>query len=193
MQTLYFPVDDLPTRGAAGRMTDKRFLEQEIGRWLASDERAHQLAGEAYYEGVQDILRRQRTVIDENGKLKAVEHLPNNRLIDNQFATMVDQKTNYLLGKPFSFDTESDAYGEALSSVFTRKVKRMIRIVGENAYTGGKAWVYPYYDQQGKLAFTHFPAYEVLPFWADNEHTDLDCAVRLISMVLFISIVEFRK
>ena len=49
MQTLYFPVDDLPTRGAAGRMTDKRFLEQEIGRWLASDERAHQIAGEAYY------------------------------------------------------------------------------------------------------------------------------------------------
>ena len=80
MQTLYFPVDDLPTRGAAGRMTDKRFLEQEIGRWLASDERARQIAGEAYYEGVQDILRRQRTVIDENGKLKAVEHLPNNRL-----------------------------------------------------------------------------------------------------------------
>ena len=62
MQTLYFPVDDLPTRGAAGRMTDKRFLEQEIGRWLASDERARQIAGEAYYEGVQDILRRQRTV-----------------------------------------------------------------------------------------------------------------------------------
>ena len=109
MQTLYFPVDDLPTRGAAGRMTDKRFLEQEIGRWLASDERVRQIAGEAYYEGVQDILRRQRTVIDENGKLKAVEHLPNNRLIDNQFAKMVDQKTNYLLGKPFSFDTESDA------------------------------------------------------------------------------------
>lgn len=185
MQTLYFPVDDLPTRGAAGRMTDKRFLEQEIGRWLASDERARQIAGEAYYEGVQDILRRQRTVIDENGKLKAVEHLPNNRLIDNQFAKMVDQKTNYLLGKPFSFDTESDAYGEALSSVFTRKVKRMIRIVGENAYTGGKAWVYPYYDQQGKLAFTHFPAYEVLPFWADNEHTDLDCAVRLYPVTVY--------
>lgn len=69
MQTLYFPVDDLPTRARPGRMTDKRFLEQEIGRWLASDERARQIAGEAYYEGVQDILRRQRTVID--GKRQA--------------------------------------------------------------------------------------------------------------------------
>src|SRR5699024_12772764 len=58
-------------------------------------------------------------------------------------------------------------------------------IVGENAYTGGKAWVYPYYDQQGKLAFTHFPAYEVLPFWADNEHTDLDCAVRLYPVTVY--------
>ena len=30
----------------------------------------------------------------------------------------------------------------------------------------------------GELAFKHFPAYDILPFWADDDHTILDCAVR---------------
>lgn len=186
MKTLYFPPadqSDLPVTG--GRMTDKQFLEKEIAKWLMSAERTRQLEGEAYYNGDQDILRRERMVIDGDGKTRKVEHLPNNRLLDNQFAKMVDQKTNYLLGRPFSFDTDSKAYEKALQTIFTRKVKRLLRIVCENAYTGGKAWVYPYYDQNGALAFTHFPPYEVLPFWADNEHTILDCAVRMYPVTCY--------
>ena len=54
------------------------------------------------YEGFHDILTRKRTIIGEDGKLQEVDNLPNNRLVDNQFALMVDQKTNYLVGKPFS-------------------------------------------------------------------------------------------
>jgi len=166
-------------------MTDKGFLEKEIKRWLKSPERLNQIEGEQYYNGEQAILRRERTVIDENGQLQKVMHLPNNRIIDNQFAKMVDQKTNYIMGRSFSFDTENKQYDLALQDVFSRKVKRLMRIVTENAYTGGRAWVYPYYDNAGVLAFTHFPAYEVLPFWADNEHTILDCAVRLYPMTRY--------
>lgn len=171
-------------------MSDKDFLEREIGKWLASGERERQIAGEAYYSGDQDILRRERTVIDENGKLKPVEHLPNNRLTDNQYAKMVDQKTNYIMGRAFSFDTDKKAYDEALGEVFTRKVRRLLRIVTENAYTGGKAWVYPYYDQTGALVFMRFPAYEVLPFWADTEHTELDAAVRMYAATRYDSAGE---
>lgn len=186
MKTLCFPPEDPAGLSViGGRMTDKRFLEKEIALWLASDERARQLEGEDYYNGDQDILCRERTIIDSDGKLRKVEHLPNNRLIDNQFAKMVDQKTNYLLGRPFSFDTDNTTYDKALQTVFTRKVKRLLRIVCENAYTGGRAWVHPYYDESGALALTHFPAYEVLPFWADNEHTVLDCAVRLYPMTRY--------
>lgn len=185
MQTLFFQQSGQAPPTADVPMSDKQFLEKEIKKWLVSAERQRQLEGEAYYDGEQAILKRERTVIDENGKLKKVEHLPNNRLLDNQYAKMVDQKTNYLLGKPFSFDTESKAYDAALGTVFTRKVRRLLRVVTENCYTGGRAWVYPYYDQTGTLAFTHFPAYEVLPFWSDSEHTILDCAVRLYPMTRY--------
>lgn len=160
-------------------MTDKEFLEKEIKAWLNSSERRKQFEAEMYYDGKQDILKRKRTAIGEDGKLKEVDNLPNNRIVDNQYAKMVDQKANYLCGKPITFDTENKTLGKALAEVFDKKNQRIIKIVAEKAIIGGKVWVSPYYDDNGKLAFAVFPAYEALPFWADTEHTDLDCLVHL--------------
>ena len=85
-----------------GGMTESRFFAAEIKDWLASKKRAHQILGSRYYAGQHDILTRQRTMIGEDGQLQTVGNLPNNKVVDNQFALMVDQKTNYLLGKPFT-------------------------------------------------------------------------------------------
>ena len=99
----YSPSIEMQARMAANivpGITDKQFLELEIKKWLTSQERHRQIAGDAYYDGVQTILKRKRTVIGEGGELKEVDNLPNNRLIDNQYAKMVDQKANYLCGRP---------------------------------------------------------------------------------------------
>ena len=90
-------------------VTDKRFLELAITDWLTSKERKRQLAGEAYYDGDQAVLRRQRIALDDDGRPMALEHLPTNRLVNNQYSKMVDQKTNYSFGRPFSFDTKNKA------------------------------------------------------------------------------------
>lgn len=99
-------------------MTDKRFLELEITEWLRSPERKKQLAGEHYYHGDQEAAHRRRLALDEDGKPIELKHLPNNRLVNNLYAKMVDQKTNYSFGRPFSFDTDNKEYAEALSTVF---------------------------------------------------------------------------
>ena len=49
-------------------MTDKRFLELEITAWLASPERKRQLTAEVYYDGQQDVLKRRRMALDDDGK-----------------------------------------------------------------------------------------------------------------------------
>lgn len=159
-------------------MTDKRFLELEITKWLNSLERKRQLAGEQYYHGNQKVMRRRRLALDDDGKLTEIKHLPNNRLVNNLYAKMIDQKTNYSFGRPFSFDTDNKAYAEALNSVFGQRFFRTIRNAGEGAFIGGKSWIYPYYDS-GELQFKRFPADEILPFWADADHTILDAAVHV--------------
>lgn len=150
----------------------------EIDGWIYSKERLSQLTGCHYYRGRQDILRKKRTAIGEGGKTMVIDNLPNSRVIDNQYAKMVNQKVNYMLGKPLTFKGEDKGYIEQLTQVFDKGFMRLMKNTLKYTLNCGIAWLYPYYNN-GKLDFRMFPGYEVLPFWADNEHTQLDCALRL--------------
>lgn len=175
-------VNAIVNSGASSRMTDKRFLEKEIIKFMASPVRANMITGEAYYMGDHDILKRKRTVIGEQGKVEVVNNLPNNRLIDNQYGKMVDQKNNYLLARPLTFVTDNEKYGEELKKIFNKKFQRILQGIGQDSLNGGIAWLYVYYNQQGELAFKRFKPYEVLPFWKDSEHTELDFVCRIYNI-----------
>ena len=178
-------INRLIVMGGYTGMTELQFFAAEIKEWKESKKRKEQITGDAYYEGDHDILSRQRTIIGEDGKLQTVTNLPNNRLVDNQFALMVDQKTNYLVGKPFTVTCKNKTYADLLTKVFDKRFNRLLKYVCEDALKGGIGWLFPYYGDDGKLAFKHFPAHEILPFWADDDHTILDCAVRLYSQEVY--------
>ena len=172
-------INQIISLGGYTGMTEKQFFEQQIILWLRSRERKEQLTGERYYVGEQDILRRQRTAIGRNGELETVNNLPNNQIVDNQYAKAVDQKTNYLVGKPFTIKSENKEYTKKLNEVFGSSFARILNNVCQDSINGGIGWVYFYYDQQGKAAFKRIPPFQLLPFWGDEEHTQLDCAVRV--------------
>lgn len=172
-------VSSLIRQGAASRMSDKEFLEKKIARWKNSPQRIMQIKGHLYYDNEHDILKRKRIMIGEGGKLQTVDNLPNNRIINNQYAKMVNQKANYLLGQPFVVKGDNTGYVELLKEVFNKRFMKMLKNGGKAALNGGIAWLYPYYTDAGELAFRLFPSYEIFPFWKDSEHTMLDFAVRL--------------
>lgn len=176
-------ITNLIAQGANSRMTDKQFLEHEISRWENSPERMMQIKGFLYFEGNHDILYRKREMIGENGELQEVKNLPNNHIVDNRYAILVNQKANYLLGNPFVIDTKNEQYAECLNEVFNKKFMRMIKNAGKASMNGGIAWLFPYYDADGEFSFRMFPAYEILPFWHDRDHTKLDCAIRLYLVI----------
>lgn len=176
-------VSTMVRRGAQSRMSDREFLEREISAWKASPQRIMQVKGHLYYEYEHDILRHKRTMIGEGGELQEVKNLPNNRVIDNQYAKMVNQKANYLLGQPISFECSNKDYLKLIQQVFNKRFMRTIKNAGKAALNSGIAWLYPYYDETGKLLFRVFPGYEILPFWKDSEHTILDFAVRLYQVM----------
>lgn len=168
-----------PVNVSSGVMTDKRFLEMEISRWRNSPERLMQIKGHLYYANEHDILYRKRMMIGENGELEEVTNLPNNRIIDNQYGKLVNQKANYLLGQPFTVETDNKQYGDLLRRVFNKRFMRTLKNAGKSALNSGIAWLYPHYTESGEFAFRLFPGYEILPFWRDSEHTVLDMAVRM--------------
>lgn len=165
--------------GINGKISDKEILEQMIVRWKGSPEREMQIKGFLYYDNEHDILLRKRTMIGADGKLQEVENLPNNHVIDNQYEKLVNQKTNYLFGQPFVIESDNDRYVKVLQEIFNNRFMRTLKRSGKYAYNGGIAWLYPYYDKEGKFSFRIFPGYEILPFWEDAEHTRLQGAVRL--------------
>lgn len=172
-------INRLIEEGAGRGLTEREFFAREIVAWKKSPERLEQIVGETYYSGDHDIKHRKRTVIGPDGKLQEVQNLPNNKIIDNQYAKMVDQKTNYLFGKPFTITCENTTYLEFLKKKFNKAFQRLIKYVGEDALNGGKCWLFVYYDKEGAMCFRRFPAFQILPFWADDDHTILDAAARL--------------
>ena len=167
------------------RMTDEDYIVKEINNFKLSQRRKEMLDGEKYYAGRHDILSRKRTVIGENGELEEVNNLPNNRIVDNQYKKMVDQKNNYLLGQPISIQCENEQYTKLLKQVFNKKFQRLIKAIGEDSLNCGIGWMFIHYDEHGEITFKRLKPFEVIPLWKDAEHTVLDGAIRIYEVVAY--------
>lgn len=168
--------------GAKSIIGDIQVLEKEIQKFKASEKLKWIQTGINYYAGNQDIIKRERKVIGKGGRLERVENLPNNKVLDNQYEKLVDQKVNYQLGKPLTIEAENEVYLKLLQDVFNKRFHRALKNLGEDALNGGISYLYPYYNELGELRFRHFRSYEILPFWKDTERTELDSFVHLYSI-----------
>ena len=167
------------------RITDEQYIVEEIKQFKLSQRRKEMLDGEKYYAGKHDILSRKRTVIGEKGELEEVKNLPNNRIVDNQYKKMVDQKNNYLLGQPISIQCENEQYTKLLKQVFNRKFQRLMKAVGEDSLNCGIGWMFVCYNEHGEITFKRLKPFEIIPGWKDAEHTVLDYAIRIYEVIVY--------
>lgn len=170
-----FKQPDLPKSEST---SNKQYLEKVLRKWLDSPSREEQLLAEKYYDGHHDILSREKQVIGADGQLITLNNVINNKLVDNQYRKLVDQKTNYALGKPITVACENDDYLQLISKVFNKKVHRQLRVLTQYAVDGGIGWLYPYYDENGEFKLAVYAAHEICPIWKDKQHTELECAMR---------------
>ena len=167
------------------RITDEEYIINEINHFKMSQRRTEMINGEKYYSGKHDILSRKRTVIGEKGELEEVDNLPNNRIVDNQYKKMVDQKNNYLLGQPISIQCENEQYAKLLKKMFNKKFQRLMKGIGEDSLNCGIGWLFPYYNERGEFTFKKIKPFELIPGWKDAEHTILDYAIRIYEVIAY--------
>ena len=180
-----FKRDDLPKPPTSNSNSDVKYLENVLRKWLDSKIREEQLLAEKYYFGDHDILRREKKVIGADGQLVKIDNVANNKLVDNIYRKLVDQKSNYSLGKPLIISTSKDEYSKALGKVFNKNMARKLRTLCQYAVDGGIAWMYPYYDEESNFCVAIFPSYEICPIWKDKMHMKLECAMRYYSEEIF--------
>lgn len=167
------------------KISDEEYIVNEINHFKVSQRRKAMLDGEKYYAGQHDILSRVRTVIGENGELTEVKNLPNNRIVDNQYKKMVNQKTNYLLGRPLTLQSDNDLYAKTLKTIFNKRFHRTMKAIGEDSLNCGIGWLFVYYNDKGELAFKRLKPFEIIPGWSDSEHTALDYAIRIYEVIVY--------
>lgn len=163
-------------------MSEKEFFEAEIASWKRDEKRRSMIDGERYFRGDHDILKAERTAIGKDGKLKRVENLPNNTIVDNQYQRLVNQKVNYLLGREVMLEGGNTEYIKLLKKALGHGWSRLLKCLLRDAVNMGIAWLFVYADETGKVCFKRIPAYEIIAYWKDDEHTKLDKAVRLYAV-----------
>lgn len=177
-------LDRIRARLAAGgaALNKEALMEYEIREFLNSKRRCDMLVGRRYYMGRHDILDKKRTAIGEGGRLTEVENLPNNRITDNCYRRIVQQKVNYLLGKPILVKSEDARLEAALKGYFTAEFQGKLRQLCEDGMNCGIGYMYVYVDAGGRLCFKVLRPYELAVSWVDEAHTGIDHAVRIYSI-----------
>lgn len=178
-------INTILKQGAESRISDSDFVIKEINAFMSSPKRADMIKGINYYRGFHDILTKERTAIGRDGKLEKVDNLPNNKIIDNQYRKLVNQKANYILGKQMTVDCNNKQYAQILNNLFDSHFDKTIKAVCEDSLNCGIGWMYVCYDDKGKFVFKRFNPWEIIPGWADEEHTRLDYAIRVYSVIAY--------
>lgn len=155
----------------------KQYIEWELNEWLHSRRRNDQIKAIEYRKGIHDIRNKTRAMKDPDGKMMDMANLPNFKITNNLVGVAIDQKSNYMLSKGISITSDSKTYRKRLDDVFNSKFMRTFKTLGKDCITCGIGWLYPYVDN-GALKFKSLSATEILPIWKDNEHTELNYAIR---------------
>lgn len=133
--------------------------------------------GKNYFFNQNDIIHRERFYIDRKGELVKTDLLSNNKLPHPFMRKLVNQKVNYLLSKDFTIRGDEE-YVKKLEEYFNDRFRLTLVNTGKESIRCGIAWMQVYYNKEGELRFKHIPSEEIIPFWHDSEHTELDAVIR---------------
>lgn len=175
----YAKLKDTMSRISPQGIDQERFILESWQRYHNSPEYNDILTAKRYFRNKNDILKRKRQFRGRKGEMIDDPILANNKLSHAFLNKITRQKVNYLLAKPFTINSDTDGYADALNDIFGKAdFRSLIKRVVKEAIIAGLGWVQVYYDEMGKLKFQRIPCEQVLPFWKDTDHTELEAVVR---------------
>lgn len=151
--------------------------QNEIDAFYFEEKRKWAAIGQRYYRIDHDILHRERTVIGEGGRVEKAQNLADNRLPHPFLHELVDQKIQYLLGKPYTVQGD-EVLREQIDRYCDHVFVNMLQTIVRDAICCGMGWLHVYINEQGELKFARCQPMQMIPVWSDEEHTQLDAMIR---------------
>jgi SPP1 family phage portal protein len=164
-------VKDMIANFVKDGISEQDILVKEIKEWEASDKRKLMVIGEQYYKNKTEI---------RDKKTAELKWQSNNKLEHGFLKKLVDQKVGYLLSKEPTISTNNKTYADLLQEdVFNKKNLKAIKNLGKEAINKGIAYLYVYYNEQGEFSVKKLPSQQIIPFWTDDEHTEISAFLRV--------------
>ena len=171
------------------------FLQRVINDYYSSDNYKDILVSQKYYDNKNDINDAVRKVIGRSvdGKpiLLVSNVLANNKLSHNFYKKLVRQKIAYMLSRPFILkankvdDTLTEEFIEKFTDDYDLDFHKMLKNIGRDSIVKSLGWLQVYYNEDNELRFKRIPSEEVIPLWADDDHTKLDALIRRYSVDVY--------
>lgn len=172
----------LSTRGKP----QEDFITANISEFRNSPQYQWMELSEKYYQNENQINEKKRKAIDKNGNLVEDKLLPNNIISHPFLRNNIDEKTAFILSKPFSIKCENEDFLNLLNKqIFTPKFRMRLKNVIKDAYKKGISYLQPSIKEDGTLEFKYRPGDKIIPFWADEEHTELDAYILIINLRIY--------
>ena len=164
-----------------------KVLMNLISTFEGSELRQKMRDGHNYYRSENTEIEKRKMLIyaeDADGNPYEMEdpYKANNKLASGYLKVLVDQKVNYLLGKPVTIDSkESDVFWEIVGSDFQKELQKL----GKEASKKAVAWLHPYLDKEGQFKYKTIPSEQVIAFYKPYDENELELVIRYYSIEVF--------
>lgn len=158
-------------------LTKEELIKIYIAEFNTSKERKLMTKGENYYKVENDILNR-KMYRYENEQPVEDETKANNRLSHGFMKTLVDDKVNYLLLKPYTLTCEDESYLSKVEETLGNRFQKRLSQLGIEASNKGIAWLHVYINSEGHFKMLKIPSEQIIPIWTDNDHEELQALIR---------------
>lgn len=154
------------------------YLKYKLDEFMYSEKRQLMLIGQKYYENNNEINERKRLVIGEGGYLFEDKNLSNQKLSHPFIRKLIEQKTQYIFGRPFTIRTKNEEYTKLIYQIFDDNFRRDIKNVCKECINKGISYLQVYfYDNE--IKFKKINSEELIPIWGDSDHTWLESIIRI--------------
>lgn len=165
-------------------LTTEELLKIYIDEFNSSKERRLMIKGENYYKVENDILSRKMIRYEDERPVED-ETKANNKLVHGFMHTLVDDKVNYLLLKPYTITCEDEKYLKVVQEILGNRFQKRLSQLGNEASNKGIAWLHVYINSKGEFKMLKIPSEQIIPIWTDNDHEVLQALIRYYDVEVY--------
>ncbi|MDR7856314.1 phage portal protein [Tissierella sp.] len=158
-------------------LSTEEIIKIHIDEFNASKERRLMIKGENYYKVENDILNRKMYRYEDERPVED-ETKANNKLAHGFMKTLVDDKVNYLLLKPYTLTCDDEKYLDKVEEILGPRFQKRLSQLGNEASNKGIAWLHVYINSEGHFKILKMPSEQIIPIWVDNDHEELQALIR---------------